>query len=136
MKLTIFMRLAVHWIDDANPMDRWWPSSIRATGIGMEEAIAVVAGHRAPATGKSRTQKTKTEAELFVTFRACRSSNSYVECGTKSCRFCRIYRIYIIYIFCMPFSGSNFVNNNLYLNCEAKAVAAAAAAAAPLPDMA
>ena len=28
------MRLAVHWIGDTNLMDRWRPSSIRATGGG------------------------------------------------------------------------------------------------------
>ena len=85
------MRLAVHWIDDANPMDRWWPSSIRATGIGMEGAV--VGHHRSPrATGPtSRTQKTKTEAGRFVVFRACRPYSSYVENGTKSCRMRRFY---------------------------------------------
>ena len=85
------MRLAVHWIDDVNPMDRWRPLSFRATGVGLEEAIAVVAVRRSRAIGKSRAQKTKNKAALFAIFCAYQSSNSYIDHGTKSCSSCRIY---------------------------------------------
>ena len=60
--------IEVHWVGDANPMDRWRPSSIRATGGGEE---AVVAGRAPPAAGPAQTfttQKTKNEAGLFVFF--------------------------------------------------------------------